>query len=564
MKKVTRLIIPFLFLVLFAKVGYAQTSHELIVEPPTSTMTYLNDIITADVDASGNRLDADRVYVLKRNSMYFVNTQIRNTSWALRIKAQAGAGRKPIIFVYKNSSTGTTPGRVFDIRGNLELHNVILDGYFEYDATTLGSLQGALITASAAGFDIVADSCIFTNSNGNHIRTDSAPRLVKVTNSLFANMGYLGTSNLGAGKAVDLRAGSCDSLILVNNTFVNAQDRIVRHYSSTANIKYMKFSHNTIVNSMSYHGTLSLGKVGKKIEITNNLFYDSFASGNDTDKTRQTEFADSKEYDTRNSLPRMTWIITENNDTTQYVIKKNYYVVSSTGQTWFTKWASAGVTGEGSPLTWAINKKLGADSTTAFTKISLTFGNIPKLMTALMDWYRDPNGGNKTKNTPTTKWTDAYDYDRRGYIYWTDTLKCSYSTTSTAYTGAESGYPVGDLNWFPTLLAKYNSGVALGVSENGSLPLEYTLNQNYPNPFNPSTNISYSLPKASNVTLTIYNSIGQEIAVLINNQLQSAGQHKISWNGKDAAGRTVATGVYFYQLSTAENVAMTKKMILLK
>lgn len=560
MKKITGLFFCLILVVLFSKTSFAQ-SHDLIVEPPTTTMTYLNDIFTADVTANNDPL---RVYVLRRNSMYFINAQYRNTI-PLNIRAENAPGRKPIIFLVKGPSSANLPGRAFDVRGNLYLKNIMLDGYFEYDAGLLGNLQGALITTSAAGFDVVADSCIILNTNGNHIRTDSAPRIVKVTNTIFGNMGYLGTSNFGAGKALDLRAGSCDSLIMVNNTFVNAQDRIIRHYSSTANIKYMKFDHNTIVNSMSYHGTLSLGKVGKKVEITNNMFYDSFSAGSDTDRTRQLEFADSKEYDVRNGLPRMSWVITEPNDTTQYVIKNNFYVVTPALQTWYTKYASAGVTGEGSPLTWAMNKKLGADSTTAFRKISTTLTKIPNLMVALMDWYRDPNGGNKTKNTPTVKWDGTkHDYDRRGYLFFSDSLRCSYSTSSTAYTGGLKGFPAGDLNWFPSMKTLFDAGGAVGVTDNPNfVPVEYTLNQNYPNPFNPTTNISYSLPKAANVTIAVYNSIGQEIALLINNQAQNAGKHQITWNGKDASGKVVATGVYFYQMKTNE-FSMTKKMLLLK
>jgi len=562
MKKIFGLAFILVLLLSFVKPVFAQT-HDLVINPPTTSMTYLNNDIMADSNSNGTRKDPDRVYVLKRNGIYYVNAQMRNVGWTMRVRAENGPGRKPILFVIKNVTSGSTPGRIFDMRGNLWIKNIILDGYFEYDASTLGNLQGVLISTSAAGFDVVADSCIFTNINGNHIRTDSYARVVKVSNTLFANMGDLGTSNLGAGKGIDLRAGSCDSLVLVNNTFVNSLDRIVRHYGSTANIKYMKFDHNTIINSMSYHGTLSLGKVGKNMEITNNMFYDSFAAGNDTDKTRQVEFADSKEFDIYGKA-RMSWVIAEPNDTTNWKISKNYYAVSSAGQAWFDKWRSAGVTGEGAPLTWKINKRLGADSTKAFTKVNITMTNVPSLMTALMDWYRDPNGGNKTKNTPTTKWTRSYDYDRKDWMYYTDNFRATYSTSSTAYMGADKGFPAGDLNWYPSLKTLWSAGGAVGVTDELNLiPVQYKLDQNYPNPFNPTTNITYSLPKVSNVTIAVYNSIGQEIAVLINNQSQSAGKHQITWNGKDAAGRVVATGVYFYQMKTSD-FTMTKKMLLIK
>lgn len=259
----------------------------------------------------------------------------------------------------------------------------------------------------------------------------------------------------------------------------------------------------------------------------------------------------------------MTWVNAEPNDTTTWVVKNNYYAVSSAGQTWYNKWNSAGVTGEGSPLTWKINKRIGADSSKAFTKVSLSITNVPRLMTAMMDWYRDPNGGNKTKNTPTPKWNSSFDYDRRGFMYYSDSLNCTYSTSSTAYMGAEKGFPAGDLNWYPTLKTLFNNGGAVGIDTPDYIPLTYALNQNYPNPFNPTTNISYSLPKATNVTVRIFNSIGQEIAILVNNEMQNAGHHQISWNGKTASGRTVATGVYFYQMQTNE-ISMTKKMIMLK
>ena len=85
----------------------------------------------------------------------------------------------------------------------------------------------------------------------------------------------------------------------------------------------------------------------------------------------------------------------------------------------------------------------------------------------------------------------------------------------------------------------------------------YSLEQNYPNPFNPSTTISYGLKEKSNVKLTLLNSLGEEITVLVNEELDK-GFHKIDFNAS-----TLASGVYFYQLK-AGNFIDTKKMILLR
>jgi hypothetical protein len=95
------------------------------------------------------------------------------------------------------------------------------------------------------------------------------------------------------------------------------------------------------------------------------------------------------------------------------------------------------------------------------------------------------------------------------------------------------------------------------------LPQDYLLYTNYPNPFNPTTNISYRLPKTSNVTLTIYNSLGQEVVKLLDNEMQNAGMYNVSWNGKDACGNSVASGIYFYQLK-ANDYVLSKKMVLIK
>lgn len=83
------------------------------------------------------------------------------------------------------------------------------------------------------------------------------------------------------------------------------------------------------------------------------------------------------------------------------------------------------------------------------------------------------------------------------------------------------------------------------------------LNQNYPNPFNPTTNIEFSLPEASQVSLTIFNTLGQTIATLVDSRL-STGLHSVTWNASNAP-----SGVYFYQLK-AGSFTKTNKMLLLK
>ncbi len=93
--------------------------------------------------------------------------------------------------------------------------------------------------------------------------------------------------------------------------------------------------------------------------------------------------------------------------------------------------------------------------------------------------------------------------------------------------------------------------------EKSTLPITYNLSQNYPNPFNPSTVIKYSIPKESNVSLKIYNLLGQEVKTLVD-ETKAPGNYTVSFNAKD-----FGSGIYFYSLK-AGNFYQVKKMMLVK
>ncbi len=106
-------------------------------------------------------------------------------------------------------------------------------------------------------------------------------------------------------------------------------------------------------------------------------------------------------------------------------------------------------------------------------------------------------------------------------------------------------------------------GVATGVKVVSSkVPTTFALEQNYPNPFNPTTTINFSIPQTGMVNVSVYNSIGQLVKVLANDNYVP-GTYQVTWNGKNNAGLDVASGVYFYKL-TSKNYVRTMKMMLLK
>jgi hypothetical protein len=152
------------------------------------------------------------------------------------------------------------------------------------------------------------------------------------------------------------------------------------------------------------------------------------------------------------------------------------------------------------------------------------------------------------------------------------------ATWTQSYTGTGSFY---DLDFFTSGLNTYGWGVKdngnivfyfgtiTGVKEiTSEVPTEYALQQNYPNPFNPSTTIRYALPEAARVNLSVYNMLGQRVAELTN-QVESAGFYNVVWDGRNAAGSQVATGVYFYRIeatpvSGGAPFTSLKKALLLK
>ncbi|MBN1561893.1 T9SS type A sorting domain-containing protein [candidate division KSB1 bacterium] len=93
-------------------------------------------------------------------------------------------------------------------------------------------------------------------------------------------------------------------------------------------------------------------------------------------------------------------------------------------------------------------------------------------------------------------------------------------------------------------------------------PIDYTLAQNYPNPFNPVTSIEYTLPTCSQVMLTIYDIQGQLVKTLVN-ATQPAGVYSIQWDGTNAAGDPVPSGIFIYQMQ-AGDFHKTARMTLLK
>ncbi len=104
---------------------------------------------------------------------------------------------------------------------------------------------------------------------------------------------------------------------------------------------------------------------------------------------------------------------------------------------------------------------------------------------------------------------------------------------------------------------KFEFKEPVGIDENINVVYDFTLEQNFPNPFNPSTMIRFTLPESGNVKLTVSNSLGQEVALLVN-EFKSAGNHGLLFNADN-----LTSGIYFYTLTTQQG-SISRKMTLVK
>lgn len=135
--------------------------------------------------------------------------------------------------------------------------------------------------------------------------------------------------------------------------------------------------------------------------------------------------------------------------------------------------------------------------------------------------------------------------------------QANFSLTSVRFINENIGFTVSNNG---QILKTTNGGgqLLVGLNEPGKdIPSEYSMLQNYPNPFNPVTNIIFDIPKSSNVKIMIYNILGKEIVVLVNEKM-NAGSYNVDWDAS-----VYPSGVYFYKLVTDDFVE-SKKMVLIK
>ena len=194
---------------------------------------------------------------------------------------------------------------------------------------------------------------------------------------------------------------------------------------------------------------------------------------------------------------------------------------SVTGQTWQIPFASTDNT-----ISLSVQNNSGIEA----KNVSVAINNLPS-------WLEFKSDKFVLKSIPASSSGDAeftFSVDRKAPVGKDTTLRATI-------TSADGQVWTKDIT------------VSIGA------PKDYKLHNNFPNPFNPSTKIAFELPKASHVSLIIYDVLGREVAEIAN-QDYPAGYNVVTWNGLNRNGEQVSSGVYFYRIST-EKWSKVMKML---
>jgi hypothetical protein len=539
--------------------------------PSTWPVGSLNDVINRDT-VKGGIVKPNTVFLLQqtgtRDSVYYVTAPISvKGSVTIIGKINPKTGKPPVIAPYINTDNSSI-GDYFEPQGN---DTLTLKGlYFIGTRPDGASNTGRFVNPTGDYNRFVFDHCILENITG----PQQTPNLFDtwahahcsfyVTNCEFRNNQDDAVGNPGFAwtEVSDATGIPLDTAYFHNNTFFFNGGLVLGGGGYTGNL--VDFQHNTIFMS-TQQGVFELYQLSNAI-ITNNVFYSVGSASQPVSWgwNPGSWFTGSIVLDTLGTVLRgAPFNLTEAGR--HVTITNNAYFWPTAIQNEWTKNTLSPqqlVGARGAMLTdktkWPnINVSNNSNTDPVFnaTLVSQSIANMVKLIdTAYGGTASGTAGGYRPyvyrlpAPTDTMKWTNVASNwaSTQGYAVG-ENLRYTNATLTTAGT---DGKALGDLNWFPEQVT--------GVEKiQSTIPSSFELSQNYPNPFNPSTKISYTLVTKGMARLSVYDVLGREVAVIVD-EIQNAGSHEITFTANN-----LSSGIYFYKL-TSSGATITKKMVMLK
>ncbi len=524
-----------------------------------------------------NNVPAGRVYELQAGGLYPLSnlpissikhpTVIVGSDPTMIVNNKNAASPPPLICTdisAEGSAIGINAGGDLTIK-NCELVNTANDGRIGISFTN----------TIASNLNLVFDNCLFEHTAQWFVWTsNNSNENVTFRNCYFVNMNGQPCRRDGG---VFISFNEQDTLLVENCTHIMAQGQMYKFtiYSPTNRFKRIIFNHNTFVNCA---GTVFMNPgYQNNVSIVNNIFVNcnvqSFGGINEFDILEQdpdglpmglVNVCDSATAPIKFSVDRNIIYWDPSLDDMNIILDTNEV-------NGITNWQSQ-------MITMSARTQLMFDNDTRYPFLSEgEWFNILPDFADPQDLLTTQLANLKTfalSTVDTTSTAILPDWriintspDKLVYPDWPIPVDLSYSN-SELLTGGLSGFPIGDLNWFPAQkaawLAQRNYEYAqldwwpwTGIESVNSSSLEFRLQQNYPNPFNPSTTISFTIPKAGYVTLKVYNTLGEEVATLLDS-FKAAQSYEIKFDGTG-----LPSGIYIANL-TAGNFNKSIKLVLLK
>ena len=566
-----------------------------------ATPGHLESTIGGDTTATGEQ--AHHVYLLEASKTYLMLTEM-NLNHDLNITGQVpAAGQYPATIQPMPGPDGALgftnwPNGNFQVYGDAELtlRNLLFNG----TAVDQSAILASLCNSRGEFNKIVIDHVVISNYD-LWVHSSLGQRAdFHMTNSVakafsgYPNGQFFGGLVWGGGSWM----GTYDTLIMENNTFNHIQGEAIVIYSD---VDHGRIDHNTFANvvmgAIWYRGQNNLW-------VRNNLFYNTKSHMQSTydvsgwgvwhpggqgqmsvmpDYTKEDTTVHNPDGQVWNHMNRnikyynnvwwhsselttamtttqpWSWeVITTEIDTT-VTPPDTTTTTTMQGDTMLALELQSKWYGDSTAITLAQNRGvMEMNNLNSDPGINLDPNYITRQLERTMD-FRD-NLASDTAPFDTRFWQYEHDNDYVN-VEWPMHIDMSYSATSAAATASTTGGPVGDPKW----MMPGNYWI-LGTDDDdhntSAVPSKFALKQNYPNPFNPSTDISFTLDKKADVSLTVYNMLGQKVRTLVSGT-KNAGTHTFKWDGRDNSSKAVSAGVYMYTLSDGTST-ITKKMALMK
>ncbi|MEM9665470.1 MAG: T9SS type A sorting domain-containing protein [Bacteroidota bacterium] len=502
-------------------------SAQTIVEPSADPAGYLNNVISGDTTATGERNETH--YILRSGGLYLTNGEIENEGWPLIVEAEDGATERPqIIPVVGDGGESVRP---FTPRGPITLRGLYITAMDD-----LGGVVGRIVRVRADDIRVIVDDVHFDYAGQSAMRFDNANNKVYITNSIFSNIGRMDSPNNGRG--LDMRGNAIDTVWVEGNTFYNLTSRAYRGGGGSVN--WVRWSHNTMVNVGQFttsfdeaaevtmtnnvainNGFLGVDRPEESVSLTGLVDVDSLASGD----PQSINIANNNFWNDQALIDQLLAIDADSDGTGDRIFRPLFSVSTQA----FVDEAGTGETNLSEELTFAnfLGSQPVIDALLGDTDgDELTFSDLESRDNPFVDGA-----------------IPAYDF--------------AYGTSTTSFTASTAGQPLGDLNWFGlTIIPTSNDG-----DVGADLPKAFILHGNYPNPFNPTTTLAFDLRTAAEVQVAVFDVLGREVMALPVQRF-AAGPQQVTLDAS-----ALASGLYLSRVTAQagpETLVRTGHMTLLK